>query len=427
MDSLHFITCGSVDDGKSTLIGRLLLDSEAVAEDQLSSVTRAGTTDLARLTDGLSAEREQGITIDVAYRYFRTPLRKFVIGDAPGHEQYTRNMVTAASHADAAVLLVDATKLDWQSAAVALLPQTRRHALLVHLLRVPRVIFAVNKLDAVTDPERAYAAIVAALQQLADDAQLGQVSCVPVSALLGWNVVHSAPTPRWCRYDGRTLLQILEQCEVARASSEAHLALAVQWVERPQVGVSTPDMGRRVYWGRVVQGVARVGMMLRVATSGVQAKLVRVLDHARQDAEVNAGRTAGFVLDGELDCSRGDWLLAEPESTDVAMDAIALQSELNGTVAWMNDQPLQLNGTYLALHGHRWVKAKVQSVRHRLNIHTLECEAGDTIGPNDIGAIRLQLQQPVPSLPYALSKGLGAMILVDSASHQTAGAFMVDA
>ena len=166
---------------------------------------------------------------------------------------------------------------------------------------------------------------------------------------------------------------------------------------------------------------------LRVATSGVQAKLVRVLDHARQDAEVNAGRTAGFVLDGELDCSRGDWLLAEPESTDVAMDAIALQSELNGTVAWMNDQPLQLNGTYLALHGHRWVKAKVQSVRHRLNIHTLECEAGDTIGPNDIGAIRLQLQQPVPSLPYALSKGLGAMILVDSASHQTAGAFMVDA
>ncbi|MFO1249626.1 MAG: GTP-binding protein, partial [Inhella sp.] len=208
ISALRFITCGSVDDGKSTLIGRLLVDSRAVLQDHLAGVQRGGETDLALLTDGLSAEREQGITIDVAYRYFATEARKFIIGDAPGHEQYTRNMVTAASQADAAVVLVDATKLDWQNPQLTLLPQTRRHSLLVHLLRVHSLVFAVNKLDAVADPQLAYRHIRAALEQFAQHAGIAVAGVVPVSALKGWNVVDAQPN--WCGYEGPSLLQILE-------------------------------------------------------------------------------------------------------------------------------------------------------------------------------------------------------------------------
>ncbi|MEZ0307685.1 MAG: GTP-binding protein, partial [Ramlibacter sp.] len=208
VSALKFITCGSVDDGKSTLIGRLLVDSKAVLQDQLAGVQRSGETDLALLTDGLSAEREQGITIDVAYRYFATPSRKFIIGDAPGHEQYTRNMVTAASSADAAVVLVDATKLQWQDAGLELLPQTRRHSLLVNLLRVPSIVFAVNKLDAVEDPAVAFRNISGALQAFAGAAGIAIRAIVPISALKGHNVVE--PQPGWCGYQGLSLLQLLE-------------------------------------------------------------------------------------------------------------------------------------------------------------------------------------------------------------------------
>ena len=206
--ALRFVTCGSVDDGKSTLIGRLLVDSKAVLQDQLAGVQRGGQTDLALLTDGLQAEREQGITIDVAYRYFNTAARKFIIADAPGHEQYTRNMVTAASSSDAAVVLVDATKLDWQAALPELLPQTRRHSLLVNLLRVPSIVFAVNKLDAVANPALAFANISAALTQFASHAGIPVTAIVPVSALIGYNVVDQHPG--WCNYNGPGLLQILE-------------------------------------------------------------------------------------------------------------------------------------------------------------------------------------------------------------------------
>jgi len=208
-NALRFITCGSVDDGKSTLIGRLLVDTKAVLQDHLAGVQRAGVTDFALLTDGLSAEREQGITIDVAYRYFSTEARKFIIGDAPGHEQYTRNMVTAASSADAAVVLVDAIKLDWKNPALELLPQTRRHALLVNLLRVPSIVFAINKLDAVDDPSLAFVNISNALRQFAEQAQITITALVPISALKGFNVVDAAEQG-WCGYTGPHLLDILE-------------------------------------------------------------------------------------------------------------------------------------------------------------------------------------------------------------------------
>ena len=226
--ALKFITCGSVDDGKSTLIGRLLVDSKSVLQDHLAGVQRQGETDLALLTDGLSAEREQGITIDVAYRYFSTESRKFIIGDSPGHEQYTRNMVTAASSADAAVVLVDATKLDWSTNGFNLLPQTRRHSLLLKLLRVPSIVFAINKLDAVTDASAAFVNIAGALQAFADEAGLDITAIVPVSALKGWNVVN--PQPDWCNYSGPSLLQLLESLQVTAFEEEAPLAFSVQWV-----------------------------------------------------------------------------------------------------------------------------------------------------------------------------------------------------
>ena len=230
ISALKFITCGSVDDGKSTLIGRLLVDSKAVLQDHLAGVQRQGETDLALLTDGLSAEREQGITIDVAYRYFATEERKFIIGDAPGHEQYTRNMVTAASSADAAVVLVDATKLDWKNPSLALLPQTRRHSLLVHLLRVHSLVFAVNKLDAVEDPALAWKHIQGALQAFAQAAGISVRATVPVSALKGWNVVDAHAG--WCGYTGPTLLQVLEELPNTPADTALAPAFPVQWVEK---------------------------------------------------------------------------------------------------------------------------------------------------------------------------------------------------
>jgi sulfate adenylyltransferase subunit 1 len=229
MNALKFITCGSVDDGKSTLIGRLLVDTKAVLQDHLAGVQRSGETDLALLTDGLSAEREQGITIDVAYRYFNTEARKFIIGDAPGHEQYTRNMVTAASSADAAVVLVDAIKLDWANPDLQLLQQTRRHSLLVKLLRVPSVVFAINKLDAVADAAVAYQNIAGALNQFAKEAGITIAAMVPLSALKGWNVVTTENNDQadWCGYTGPSLLSILEDLPVTPAETDVAFSFPV--------------------------------------------------------------------------------------------------------------------------------------------------------------------------------------------------------
>ncbi|HZN46438.1 MAG TPA: GTP-binding protein, partial [Ramlibacter sp.] len=287
--ALRFITCGSVDDGKSTLIGRLLVDSRAVLQDQLASVSRSGETDLALLTDGLSAEREQGITIDVAYRYFATPARKFIIGDAPGHEQYTRNMVTAASGADAAVVLVDATKLKWQSPGLELLPQTRRHTLLAKLLRVPAIVFAVNKLDAVEDATLAFANIRAALEQFTEAAGIHARATVPVSALKGYNVVEGKPG--WCGYHGLSLLALLEQMDVTPAETTEAFAFPVQWVEKFSSSSDT-SQGRRVFWGRVATGSVQPGQEVTVLPSGQTARVAQVLDHVRQPTTVAARHSA---------------------------------------------------------------------------------------------------------------------------------------
>ena len=416
--ALRFVTCGSVDDGKSTLIGRLLVDSKTVLQDQLAGVQRGGQTDLALLTDGLQAEREQGITIDVAYRYFNTAARKFIIADAPGHEQYTRNMVTAASSSDAAVVLVDATKLDWQSALPELLAQTRRHSLLVNLLRVPAIVFAVNKLDAVSDPALAFANISTALTRFAAEAGITINTIVPISALIGFNVVDQ--NPGWSNYHGRSLLQILEQIGSTPPDTQQPFAFPVQWVEKPAVNSSDTSQGRRIFWGRIASGNAQPGVQVTVMPSGKTATIAQVLSHARQPKTVAANHSAGIILDRELDVSRGDWLLATDES-----NLNPGTKEITATVAWMDEEPLIPGRIYWALHGHRWVKAKVKRLVSHININTLESIEATQLDANAIGVVELALLEPIAALPYKQSRVLGSLILVDTASHKTSGAALV--
>ena len=415
--ALRFVTCGSVDDGKSTLIGRLLVDSKTVLQDQLAGVQRGGQTDLALLTDGLQAEREQGITIDVAYRYFNTAARKFIIADAPGHEQYTRNMVTAASSSDAAVVLVDSTKLDWQAALPGLLPQTRRHSLLVNLLRVPAIVFAVNKLDAVANPALAFANISAALTKFADEAGIAFNTIVPISALIGFNVVDQ--NPGWCNYNGRSLLQILEQLSSTPADTHQPFAFPVQWVEKFSSSSDT-SQGRRIFWGRIASGQAIPGQQITVMPSGKTATIAQVVSHARQPKNVAANHSAGIILDREVDVSRGDWLLA----TDEANPNLG-KKEILATIAWMDEEPLVPGRMYWALHGHRWVKAKIKRIVSHININTLESHDATQLDANAIGVVELALLEPIAALPYKQSRVLGSLILVDTASHKTSGAALV--
>lgn len=425
--ALRFITCGSVDDGKSTLIGRLLLDSKTILQDQLASASKSGKPDLALFTDGLLAEREQGITIDVAYRYFATPKRKFIIGDAPGHEQYTRNMVTAASCTDAAVVLVDANKLAWQDPALQLLPQTKRHSMLAQLLAVPHIIFAVNKLDAVADPSLAFAHIAAALRQFADKAHINVTATIPISALEGYNVVSQAQTG-WAGYTGPSLLGLLETLpntgpEQDPGANTPAMALPVQWVEK-FASSSDTSQGRRTYWGEIATGQARAGQAVRIFPSGEKAKIVRIYNHTRQETSANSGiesgHSAGIVLDREVDVSRGDYILAEdficPQET---------KTTLHATVAWMDNTPLVAGRVYWALHGRRWIKTKVQRILHSLDIQTLNTSDAQELHANGIGEIELQLLQAIPALSYKTSKRMGSLILVDPASNQTAGAVLV--
>ncbi len=433
--ALKFITCGSVDDGKSTLIGRLLVDTQAVLQDHLAGVQRLGQTDLALLTDGLSAEREQGITIDVAYRYFSTEQRKFIIGDAPGHEQYTRNMVTAASSADAALVLVDATKLDWERANLELLAQTRRHTLLATLLRVPSVVFVINKLDAVDNPTLAFRHIGDALSTFAKKANIQVRATVPISALKGWNVVESKH--HWCGYTGESLLSILEHLPTTPPDSAGPTWVCVQWVEKQHDSART-DQGRRVFWGRVASGALKVGDEIEVHPSQHTARVAQILNATRQTQDEQlgqAGQSVGVILDREVDVSRGDWLIAPsraPKSneTNEANQGIgapiqATQS-IQATVAWMDTEPLVKGRTYWALHGHQWVKAQVSEILHAIDILTLEPQATESLKMNAIGRVELKFKEPIMAQNFQDCRLAGSMILVDTATHQTAGAVLID-
>ena len=424
--ALRFLTAGSVDDGKSTLIGRLLYDSRAILADQMSTLRQRGAGaagegalggpdfDLSLLTDGLEAEREQGITIDVAYRYFATPRRKFIIADAPGHEQYTRNMVTAAAGSDAAVVLVDITKLALGVEAtqpLVLLPQTRRHALLAQLLRVPGIVFAINKIDAVDDAGAAFAAVKAGLEVFAQQAGLQVAAIVPVSALRGDNVAQPLRTS-W--YQGPSLLQVLEALPSTLTDAHAALRLPVQHVTRQGDGVGEQP---RVLWGRVAAGTVRVGDTLQVFPSGEQAVVASLRDAQGSTAAVAAGRSAGVVLDKQLDVSRGDWLAAPGVQQPVR--------SFEATLAWLDTEPATPGRKYLLRHGHRWVQARLASIQHRLDIHSLQPLQAQTLGVNEIADVVFELQQPLPLEPYTAYRDAGALIVVDPASHRTSGAVLV--
>ncbi len=420
--ALRFLTAGSVDDGKSTLIGRLLFDSRAILADQLESLEKraAGQAiDLSLLTDGLEAEREQGITIDVAFRYFATRKRKFIIADAPGHEQYTRNMVTAAAGSDAAVVLVDITKIDWRAACVELLPQTRRHALLAHLLRVPSIVFAVNKLDAVDgQTQAAFEAVRAALLAFAGEAGIQPAGIVPVSALRGDNVT-TPLAAGW--YHGPTLLQLLESLPAAADDISAPLALPVQYVARLDDGANP----QRVFWGRLASGGVRRGDRIQVFPSGEQATVTAVRRAGREVGSAGVGESAGLVLDRPLDISRGDWIVAV-----VALggpQAVARPTtEFSATLSWLDTEPAQIGRKYWVRHGHRWVQARITTIEHRLDIQTLQATDAKELAVNDIGRVRVALQQPLPLTPYRDNRVGGALIVVDPVSHRTSGALLVD-
>jgi len=419
--ALRFLTAGSVDDGKSTLIGRLLFDSQSLRADQVETLTRraAGTApaaggpafDLSLLTDGLEAEREQGITIDVAYRYFATPRRKFIIADAPGHEQYTRNMVTAAAGSDAAVVLVDVTKLDLSATALQLLAQTRRHALLAQLLRVPSLVFAVNKLDAVADPGPVFAAVSAALRAFAAEAGMAVAAIVPVSALRGDNVA-TPLNAGW--HAGPSLLQVLEGLPAGRRATAAGLRLPVQYVAR--AGSGTGEQARTL-WGRVAQGQVAVGDEVQVFPSGERARVAALRDSGGMAETVASGLSAGVVLDRPLDVSRGDWLGAPGLLQPVQRVA--------ATLAWLDTEPATPGRKYLLRHGHRWLQARLDSVQARLDIHTLQARPADALAVNEIGEVVFDLQQALPLTSYADNAEAGALIVVDPVSHRTSGALLV--
>jgi sulfate adenylyltransferase subunit 1 len=416
--ALRFLTAGSVDDGKSTLIGRLLFDSRAILADQLDALERraAGAPiDLSLLTDGLEAEREQGITIDVAFRYFATRTRKFIIADAPGHEQYTRNMVTAAAGSDAAVVLVDVTKLEWRARPVALLAQTRRHALLAHLLRVPNVVFAINKLDAVDDAGAAFVAVSEALRAFAAEAGLDVSAIVPVSALRGDNVTApvSGDWQRW--YAGPSLLQVLEQLPAADESHDGPLTVPLQYIAKDGDGTGHQP---RTLWGRIAQGRVQAGDEVQVFPSGERA-LVTALRRAGENvASAEAGQSAGVVLDRQLDVSRGDWIAAP--------GTLAATQRFSATLAWLDTEPAAIGRKYWLRHGNRWVQGRIGAIEHVLDIHTLAPTDAHQLHVNEIGRVTIETQQALPLQRYADNRVGGALIVVDATSNRTSGALLVE-
>jgi len=413
---LRLLTCGSVDDGKSTLLGRLLYDSKAILADALDALSRSSQRrglggrglegiDLSLLTDGLSAEREQGITIDVAYRFFRSDRRTFILADTPGHEQYTRNMVTGASTADLAVILVDARR--------GILDQTRRHTALVGLLRIPTLVVAVNKMDLVGYDEATFTRLRGELEVLAAQAGVAFAHIVPLSALQGDMVVARGERLGW--YEGPTLLEILETAPAIAGAAEGPFRFPVQGVCRPR-SAQHPDF--RGYQGRVESGRIRLGDRVDVSASGLGSRVDRILLGDQELPEAVAGQSLTLCLADDLDLGRGD-LLADPEAPPTRAES------LEATLVWFDEAPLRGDRPYLLRHGASEVRAQVQTLHHRLDIRTFEAQPAPTLGLNDIARATLRLQQPLAVDAYGENRATGAFILVDPDSHHTVAAGLV--
>jgi sulfate adenylyltransferase large subunit len=410
-DLLRFSTAGSVDDGKSTLIGRLLYDTQSVYDDQLSSIRGKGTTapgqiDFALLTDGLRAEREQGITIDVAYRYFSTPRRKFIIADTPGHEQYTRNMATGASTADAAVVLIDASK--------GVLIQSRRHAYIASLLRVRHILVAVNKMDLIGYDQARFDAIErdfsAVLDQIAaDTGNPVEATFVPVSALAGDNIVHGSIAMRW--YDGPSLLELLESLPTSQDTRTAPFRFPVQRVLRP-------DHTFRGFAGQIASGTVRPGDTITVLPSGRSAEVERIVTWDGDLSEARAPLSVSLVLNRELDISRGDLLVSAQTPATIARRIMA-------ALVWMDQRPLDCSRRYLLKHTSQTVPAFVAAIDHRTDIGTLMHEPAETLEMNGIGVATLNLLRPIAFDPYGQTRSTGAFILIDPETNATVAAGMI--
>ncbi|RRN63251.1 sulfate adenylyltransferase subunit CysN [Caulobacter sp. 602-1] len=407
---LRFITCGSVDDGKSTLIGRLLYDSKMIFEDQLAALeadskkvgTQGGAIDFALLVDGLAAEREQGITIDVAYRFFSTEKRKFIVADTPGHEQYTRNMVTGASTADAAVILIDARK--------GVLTQTRRHSYLVSLLGIRHVVLAVNKMDLVGWNPAVFDRIVADYRAFAEQIGLTVFTPIPISGLGGDNIASASEHTPW--FKGPILMDWLEGVEVEDDLQAKPFRMPVQWVNRP-------NLDFRGFSGLIASGGIKPGDRIRALPSGRESRVARIVTLPGDLDKAVAGQSVTLTLEDEIDISRGDVIAAADAPAPVA-------NQFEATVVWMDDEPLPPGRTYLLKLGARTVGASVTDIKHRVNVNTLEHTAAKRLELNEIGLVNLSLDQAIPFEAYADNRQMGGFILVDRLSNRTVGAGMIN-
>ncbi|WP_410474910.1 sulfate adenylyltransferase subunit CysN [Guyparkeria sp. TX1] len=407
---LRFITCGSVDDGKSTLIGRLLFESKLLFEDQLAAMeadskkygTQGGDMDFALLVDGLAAEREQGITIDVAYRFFSTDKRKFIVADTPGHEQYTRNMVTGASTADAAILMVDARQ--------GVLTQTRRHSFLMHLIGIRHVVVAINKMDLVDYSQQVFDRIVADYRAFADEIGIDEVTFIPMSALKGDNIVDHSDRMPW--YHGTTLMGFLETVEVDDDRLQRKpFRLPVQWVNRP-------NLDFRGFSGTIGSGVIRPGDEIRVLPSGQTSRVERLVTFDGDLDQAVAGQSITLTTEDEIDISRGDVI-----STTDAPPQVADQFETS--LVWMHDEPLYSGRPYLMKIGTQTVSATVTDIKYEVNVNTLEHTAAKQLGLNGIGVCTLSINRPIAFDPYTENQDTGGFILIDRMNNNTVGAGML--
>jgi len=409
---LRFITAGSVDDGKSTLIGRLLHDSKSIFEDQFSAISKTSekrgmaAVDLSLLTDGLQAEREQGITIDVAYRYFATPKRKFIIGDTPGHEQYTRNMVTAASTANLVVILIDARK--------GVLVQSRRHTYLASLVGVPHIVLAVNKMDMVDYSQARFDEIVTEYLKFAAQLNLHVITCIPMSALVGDMVVDRGDNLNW--YKGPALLELLEKVEIEHDVNTSDFRFPVQWVCRPQTDEFHDFRG---FMGRIEAGDVSVGDEVTILPSGRSTKVKEIVTYDGKLQTAFAPQSVAITLTDEIDISRGDMFVKSNSHPP------KVEKEFEAMLCWLSESSLDKNRKYLVKHTTRVAKCLFSRLDYRVDVNTLEQHPADKLNMNDIARVTLKIQQPLVFDSYSTDRATGSFIVIDEATNNTVAAGMI--